>query len=154
MTRMQTAAASLVAAIPAALLAVLLVMAFLNSSENLKGIALQALVGVTLLGGALVALMPVGILVFGGKKKPKADVAASQPVETMVVDEEEEMSTGDEIFTADSEVEEPTEEIAETVDFDSAELSDLADTDLEQISDSDLFVEEEEEAPPKKKKKR
>uniref|UniRef100_A0A7C2NYI4 Uncharacterized protein n=1 Tax=Schlesneria paludicola TaxID=360056 RepID=A0A7C2NYI4_9PLAN len=153
MTRMQTAAASLVAAIPAALLAVLLVMAFLNSSENLKGLTM-VLVGGTLACGVALAAMPVGILVFGGPKKAKADVATSQPVETMVVDEDEEMSTGDEIMTADSEVEEPTEEIAETVDFDSAELSDLADTDLEQISDSDLFVEEEEDELPKKKKKK
>ena len=104
MTRMQTAAASLVAAIPAALLAVLLVMAFLNSSENPKGMTM-VLVGATLACGLVLAAMPVGILVFGGKKKPKADLATSQPVETMVVDEDEEMSTGDEIITADSELE-------------------------------------------------
>jgi hypothetical protein len=151
MTRMQTAAASLVAAIPAGFLAALLVMAFLNSSENLKGLVM-VLVGATLVSGALIAAMPVGILIFGGKKKPKADVAASQPVETMVVDDDE-MSTGDEIFTADSELEEPTEEISETVDFDSAELSDLADTDFEEIADDDVFDEEEDDAPKKKKKR-
>ncbi|MDZ4687920.1 MAG: hypothetical protein SH850_22845 [Planctomycetaceae bacterium] len=151
MTRMQTAAASLVAAIPAALLAALLAMAFLNHSESLKGMVM-VLVGTTLACAALVAAMPFGILIFTGKKKAKADVSASQANPTVVVDgdEEEGMSTGDDIVTADDE--EPTEEISETVDFDSAELSDVVDTELDDdLSDEDLFGDDE---PPKKKKKK
>ena len=150
MTRMQTAAASLVAAIPAALLAALLAMAFLSHSENLKGAAM-GLVGATLVCAAGIALMPFGIMVFGGKKKPKANVAASQA--TSVVEGDEEMSTGDEIVTADSEIDQGTEEIAETVDFDSGDLSDVEGTELEDLADSDedLFIEEDE--PPKKKRK-
>ncbi|HUQ69829.1 MAG TPA: hypothetical protein VM165_09920, partial [Planctomycetaceae bacterium] len=62
MTRMQTAATSLVAAIPAALLATLLAMAFLNHSESLKGM-LFVLVAATLTCAALVAALPFGILV-------------------------------------------------------------------------------------------
>lgn len=149
MTRTQTAATSLVAAIPAGLLAALLVMAFLTNSENLKGMAM-VLVGTTLVVAAGIALLPVGIMVFGGKKKPRADVAASQA--TSVIADDEEMSTGDEIVTADSEVDEGTEEIAETVDFDSGDLSEVEDTELEDLADSDedLFVEDE---PPKKKRK-
>ena len=95
--------------------------------------------------------MPFGILIFSGKSKRqiREEIAASQAVPTQVVDDDDsEMTTGDEIVTLD---EEATEEIEETVDFDSAQLSDVADfdTELEDVSDEDLFAEDE---PPKKKK--
>jgi hypothetical protein len=127
-------------------------MAFLSHSENLKGMAMVLVAG-TLVVAAGIAALPFGIMVLGGKKKPKANVAASQGTE--VVDADEEMTTGDEIVTADSEADEGTEEIAETVDFDSGDLSDAGSTELEDddlaISDEDMFIEEDE--PPKKKRK-
>jgi hypothetical protein len=145
MTRMQTAAASLVAAIPAALLASLIVLAFLSHDGSLKGL-MPVVAGVTLACAASVALMPFGILVFGGKAKKKAAaVSESQATPTAVVDEDESLATSDDIETADAEADELTEEVEETVDFDSGQLSDVADT---AFDEEDFFDDE----PPKKMK--
>lgn len=144
MTRMQTAAASLVAAVPAALLAALLVMAFLSHSENLKG-AVMGVVGGALVVSAGVALMPFGILIFGGKAKKKPAAAAESQATAVVDDEDESLATSDDIETADAEADELTEEVEETVDFDSGQLSDVADT---AFDEEDFFDDE----PPKKKK--
>ncbi len=64
-------AASLVTALPAAFLAYILVMAFLQKPgfNEMKGF-FQIISGLTLLMVTLIVLMPVGILIFG--KKPNA----------------------------------------------------------------------------------
>jgi hypothetical protein len=69
---------SLVAAVPAAFLAFLLVMAFLNHADGMGG-TLNAVVGVALLAAVATALMPVGILLFGGPKAPAKPKAAKAP---------------------------------------------------------------------------
>lgn len=71
MTKLQVALISLVAAIPGALLAYLMVMVFLNFSGGSSGF-LKGLAGVSLLMGATLALMPAGIFVFAGTKGDKA----------------------------------------------------------------------------------
>lgn len=77
MTKSSTALMSLVAAIPGALLAFLLVMAFLNHADKMGG-TLNAIVGVALLCGVATALMPVGVLIFGGPKGPAKPKAAKK----------------------------------------------------------------------------
>ena len=62
---------SLIAAIPGAGLAGLMVISFLNYADKSPG-ALKALAGVSLLLGGALALMPVAILVFAGPKTPKS----------------------------------------------------------------------------------
>lgn len=125
---------SLVAAVPAALLAFLLVMAFLNHADAMGG-TLNAVVGVALLAAVATALMPVGILIFGGprgaakpkaakapkpsKKKGKDETPEEEPVaaatgleeaeQEPLVDEEDEFATAEsdamlEEFEADEEV--------------------------------------------------
>jgi hypothetical protein len=77
-TKSSSALMSLVAAVPAAFLAFLLVMAFLNHADVMGG-TLNAVVGVALLAAVATALMPVGILVFGGPKGPARPKAAKAP---------------------------------------------------------------------------
>jgi len=68
------ALASLTAAVPAGLLAFLIVSTFLSDSFDQMGGLLTVLAGLTLVCGSVVALMPVGILIFGPKSdKPKKD---------------------------------------------------------------------------------
>jgi hypothetical protein len=74
LTKTNLALASLTAALPAGILAFLIVSTFLTQFEAMGGM-LSALAGLTLALSALVALMPVGILVFG----PKADRPAKPP---------------------------------------------------------------------------
>jgi len=56
-----------VAAIPAAVVTFLMVMVFLQHTDKASGVML-ALVGITMLASAAVALMPVGIFVLSGSK--------------------------------------------------------------------------------------
>ena len=74
MTKYSLSAASLVTAIPAAYLAYLLVMTFLQKPgfENLAG-PFQIIAGLTLTLVTLMVLMPVGILIFGKKPEKAAE---------------------------------------------------------------------------------
>ena len=81
MSNKQLSLTSLVAAIPGALLAALAVMAFIKYAGG-PSITWKALAGTVLLIGGTLALMPVGILVFGGpktEKAPKKDAEAKPP---------------------------------------------------------------------------
>jgi hypothetical protein len=62
---------SLVAAIPGGVLVCLMVMAFLNYAGG-STMWPKALAGMSLLIGLLLAVMPIGIFVFGGPKAEKA----------------------------------------------------------------------------------
>jgi hypothetical protein len=148
MTRTQTAAVSLVAAIPAGILAALLVMAFLNYSGNLKMMT-QLLVGGTLLATTAVVLMPFGVLVFSGKKSAAAP--AKGKAAKAADDEDEE---GETLATADEILDEEPE--TETIVFDGSQALDTSDVDddMEFSTDFEDEFEEEEEAPKKKGKKK
>ena len=75
-TKTQRMLTSLIAAVPAAYLGLLLVMAMLTNSENLSMIA-YVMLGITILCAAVIVLMPVGILL-GGIRKPAAAKADSK----------------------------------------------------------------------------
>ncbi len=80
MQKNQLAATSLVAAIPAGILAVLLIMGFLRSTDRMTGV-LIGVNAVALLMAILVALMPAAVMIFYGRerteKKPKEDAGVS-----------------------------------------------------------------------------
>jgi hypothetical protein len=81
--RTNLAALSLIAAIPAAILAVVLVMGFLQHASDMP-MMLLVTAGVALLTAACVALTPVGILVFTGPRgtraaKPAKAAAVAKP---------------------------------------------------------------------------
>ncbi len=85
MTKNALAASSLVAAIPAGVMAYLGVMAFLEYPEKM-GLMLQIVTGTILLFSVLLVLMPFGVLLFA--KKPASDEAAAgdgtgEPAETV-----------------------------------------------------------------------
>lgn len=150
---MQTAAASLVAAIPAGILATLLVMMFLTHAENLKGL-MPVFVGAALLCAVVVVIMPFGILLFSGKSGAKAATKATgKPGAKADEAGDAEVSGSGELLASEE------EEFGETVVFDpdsSSNLADIADSEIDEETDEDIFDDEEieEELPKKKGKKK
>ncbi len=158
MTRTQTAAASLVAAIPAGILGALLVMVFLNHAENLK-LMTQLLVGGTLAVTTAIALTPFAVLILGGKKPAgkaaaKAGVAMSDDDGDLVEASGEIMATGDEDEDTETVVYQTNDDDDEVTDdlLDAGEFGDDTDDDLI-LSDDDVDTVAEEDEPPAKKKK-
>ncbi len=117
MTKYSLSAASLVTAIPAAYLAYLLVMTFLQEPgfNNLTG-PFQIIAGLTLTLVTLMVFMPVGILIFG--KKP---VKAAEPEKS-----------------ADAEGKDDGEDLAVEDEDDFGESKD----DLEVAGEADMFEDE------------
>jgi len=108
-------AVSLVAACPAAYLSYEMVMTFLNRSEGLETIML-VLAGVTLTGSTVIALSPVGILLF----TPSAgDV--QQQAQTGADAGDDELAADDDALEADD------------------DFGDMGDDDLEEEDDNDNF---------------
>ena len=90
--------ASLVAAVPAAGLAALLIMTFItgeHATQVTGNIPLLILVGATLAVTALVALMPAGVLIFAGGSKVAVDD------DVLVEDERDTATEGDDPFVDD-----------------------------------------------------
>lgn len=143
----------MVAAIPAGLLAYLLVMVFLTKADGLPMI-LQILVGLTLACAALVALMPIALLIFGGKRAPKEDVDKAKSGKAAKDDDEEE-----EEVEAAEEIEDAGDEEASAFDIEESDADIMADSDAE-ISGNDSSLDEiesvdfdDDEPAPKKRKK-
>jgi hypothetical protein len=110
---------SLVAAVPGGVLAYLMVAAFLTRSGDMTG-TFQILAGLTLVLSVLVAVIPVGILLFS-RKEPQADKEAKEgePDESSdeeVIDEAVEPGFGE----ADEAMEIPDEDL-EAVEDDFAD---------------------------------
>ena len=133
MTKTQTMLMSLVAAVPAGILAFLLVMAFLGSGDKMAGL-MPVVVGVTLLCAVLTALMPVGILLFGGPKTAKAPTPGKErPSQQKTVE--------------DAPVDEDGDDLGGSFDDDDSDLSDEFDSDasdefdrseMDDFSDDDI----------------
>ena len=124
---------SLIAAIPGGVMTVLMVMAFVNHAGG-TGWMIKALAGISLLTGAAVFAMPIGIVVFLGREKSGAAPQATAPDE-IVEDEAEE---------AEEEVEE-FEDDGSTFgadDFEDQETGDLETIEFE--GDFDDFMEDDE----------
>lgn len=144
----------MVAAIPAGLLAYLLVMVFLTKADGLPMI-LQILVGLTLACAALVALMPIALLIFGGKKAPKADADKSSAKSGKAANDDD-----DEEVEAVEEIEDAGDEEASAFDIEESDADIMADSD-EEITSNDSSLDEiesvdfddDDEPAPKKRKK-
>ncbi len=167
---------SFVAAIPGALLAYLMVMAFLNYSGG-PTMWSKALAGMLFVIGTLLVLMPVGIFVFTGPKTEKApkkaegeaggqeagsEVVAAESGEAVVAAEEGEEGAGAPAVTdANLEVVEAgSEDFAMTGEVVNAEEAAAEvsedDSDFEINADAaseDELLEAEEDEPKKGKKK-
>tara|TARA_B100000029_G_scaffold502470_1_gene577795 strand:- start:1713 stop:2135 length:423 start_codon:yes stop_codon:yes gene_type:complete len=90
--------ASLVAAVPAAVLAALLIKTFItgeHATQVTGNVPLLILVGATLAVSALVALMPAGVLIFAGGSKVAVDD------DVLVEDERDTETGGDDPFVDD-----------------------------------------------------
>ena len=111
MGRTQRALTSLVAAIPAGFLAYLLVEVFLKRADTLPTM-MKVLVGVTLLCAALVALIPFGLLIFGGARKSADDggKAAGSRKGTKADDDDEEVEAVEEVEEAVDDDDDASEE--------------------------------------------
>lgn len=152
MNKLNLTLTSLVAAIPAAVLMILLVMGFINYAGGPTGV--KVISGITLLLSAGLALMPVGIFVLSGpkaEKPPKAkndekksadkseEAVAAAVADEPVADDAGEFEVGEEELLADS------EDFAETV---VQPASDAGSDDFDMGSDFDL----DDEPAPKKGK--
>lgn len=160
MTKLQLSLTSLVAAVPAAILAYLLVMTFLSHAQNLQLMS-QLLTGGTLLVAVAVVLTPAAVFAFSGPDAPAmiADSAKSSRQSNRQAQNEDDVESLDEGSLDDASVldEEPSEnesslimdeDFGETMAFETEE------------SDGDLFTEDLEETlgddddlPPKKKRR-
>lgn len=151
MSRMALAAASLVAAIPAGILAFLAIKSLLSSFGDMQTIVSVVTIGVTVVG-VLVALLPVVILV-GKRRAPAAPVkskaekaaekaavvAGAQTAEVVTSDVEDELESDD------------TEAISAAEDF--GDTGDFKFEDDAFMEDELMEAEPEPEPEPKKKKK-
>jgi len=170
---------SFVAAIPGAVLAYLMVMAFLSHSGG-PSMWTKILAGLLLIIGGLLAAMPFGIMVFTGPKTEKApkklkEEAAKEEGSAVVAAESEAELEAEEAeegsgsrravtdpslevveATSDEVIEANSDDFAEAGGAEkAAEISD-DDSDFEvhaEASDSGEFLEAEEEEPKKGKKK-
>lgn len=133
---MTLAGVSLVAAIPALIVAGLMVSAFLNYAGQASN-TLLAVVGLTLLCSAALALMPVGIFVFHGRQRGAAKQAAAKtaatsgdiPVTAMTAE-----------FDATGEVDEASSEFEmSTGEFEADEFDDSEFIEIEDDEDEDQF---------------
>lgn len=168
---------SLVGAIPGAVLVYLMVMAFVSFAAG-PSLWPKALAGLALLIGLLLAVMPVGIFVFGGPKAEKAskkeeseeaegeaaiiaeshdDLEASEadsasgatdPSLEVVDADSEEFARTGEIVTSDDDI--GSEEFDLGSDFEIGEAEGEHSGDAVEVIDADDDFEEE--APKKKKK--
>jgi len=163
MGKTQTAASSLVLALPAGFLAFLTIMAGLQNTENMPTL-LMAVVWATAGLSALMALFPVGILLFmkSGAAPAAAAATAGSAAAASGISEASEpevhgaIEEGDLAETTDlGDLGESESEVLEDEPLDEVEgLGDL-DDDLQVDDDAfDLDDVEEEEEPPKKKKKK
>jgi hypothetical protein len=175
-TKNSTALATLVVALPAALLGFFLIGSFLNQLDQLRerGTMYMALYGTTLAACAAMVFLPAGVLIFGPKStkagaKSRTDVksppksgsvpqAPATSVDQAVVDEASESLVEDEApaskgsgtSTGELEVVEATPSMDELAAYDDEVMPPSGE--VPAIEEED-FLFDEEPAPPKKKGK-
>jgi hypothetical protein len=145
---------SLVAAIPGAWLAVLMVMAFVSFAGGWS-VTVKGLAGALLLIGGVLAVMPIGILVLGGPKtekpaKPKEKAAKAaaddDELQAAAVVDDDAFVSDDATFEVDQDARD-SEEFVETIGQPAVE-ADSDDFDL----GADFELDSVEDVEPKKKK--
>ncbi|MCH2586904.1 MAG: hypothetical protein MK004_00385 [Planctomycetales bacterium] len=140
--------ASLVAAVPAAGLAALLIMTFItgeHATQVTGNIPLLILVGATLAVTALVALMPAGVLIFAGGSKVAVDD------DVLVEDERDTETEGDDPFVDDDDddpfVDDDDPFVDEEDDDEDPFAEDESDDELqiEGLDEEDIFATDDDE---------
>ena len=140
--------ASLVAAVPAAGLAALLIMTFItgeHATQVTGNIPLLILVGATLAVTALVALMPAGVLIFAGGSKVAVDD------DVLVEDERDTETEGDDPFVDDDDddpfVDDDDPFVYEEDDDEDPFAEDESDDELqiEGLDEEDIFATDDDE---------
>ena len=131
--------ASLVAAVPAAGLAALLIMTFItgeHATQVTGNVPLLILVGATLAVSALVALMPAGVLIFAGGSKVAVD-------DDVLVEDERDTETGG----ADPFVDDDDPFVDEEDDDEDPFAEDESDDELqiEGLDEEDIFATDDDE---------
>jgi len=127
--KLSLAAVSLVAAVPGGVLAVLMALVFLRHAEHMKT-SMLVLAGLTLAVSSLVTVMPLGILIFGSKGKPKLKADKGKPDDGDGDDSEDDQEQ-DSLGESDE-----LEPSASDADI---ELAEEDDEDLEMADDDDDF---------------
>ena len=128
--------ASLVAAVPAAGLAALLIMTFItgeHATQVTGNVPLLILVGVTLAVTALVALMPAGVLIFAGGSKVAVDD------DVLVEDERDTETGGDDPFVDDDDADPFVDEEDDDEDPFAEDESD-DELQIEGLDEEDIFA--------------
>lgn len=172
MSKLSLAGVSLVAAVPAGLVAWLLVDGFLNHFDKMP-MALQAVSGLTLLVCALAVLLPPGVLVFGPKAAAGAvEKPASRKKGNAAEDEaggdadlEEVADAGDDLLEDAGDSEEPIDELNDLDDAGGveeleeepvleagSEEFDLTDMDEVEIEESDMDLDDQDDSRKTRKK--
>ena len=140
--------ASLVAAVPAAGLAALLIMTFItgeHATQVTGNIPLLILVGATLAVTALVALMPAGVLIFAGGSKVAVDD------DVLVEDERDTETEGDDPFVDDDDDDPFVDDDDPFVDEEEADEDPFAEDEsddelqIEGLDDEDIFATDDDE---------
>ena len=140
--------ASLVAAVPAAGLAALLIMTFItgeHATQVTGNVPLLILVGATLAVSALVALMPAGVLIFAGGSKVAVDD------DVLVEDERDTETGGDDPFVDDDDddpfVDDDDPFVDEEDDDEDPFAEDESDDELqiEGLDEEDIFATDDDE---------
>ncbi len=166
MGKVSFALTSLVAAIPGGFLCYLLVMAFVSHAANLQLMS-QIFVGLSLLCAGTVALMPVGILIFGGRsagKKTAAKSPSGKKSQAVADEDDAEVLDADEDLEIEEDLEatssfEPVvdgdDDFTDAIEQDSNEMFLESADDLETASEEifDDFDDEEDSKKTKKKRK-
>jgi len=140
-SKLGLALASLVAAIPGVILTVLLVMTFLKNATNLSGM-MWAISVPTLLTSVLVAVIPVGVMLFGPKAETSDDDEASEVGEVGDKDESLADDAADDDFGEDEDlVADAGDELSMEDDDDASETIDAGSEDLFMEDDDDFGLE-------------
>ena len=135
--------ASLVAAVPAAGLAALLIMTFItgeHATQVTGNVPLLILVGATLAVTALVALMPAGVLIFAGGSKVAVD-------DDVLVEDEPDTETGGDDPFVDDDDDDPFVDEDEDDDDEDPFAEDESDDELqiEGLDEEDIFATDDDE---------
>lgn len=126
MNRNTFAAVSLIAAVPGAFMAYLLVMAFVNRFESMAGM-FRIVSGLTLLVSAFLTVLPIGIIVFWPKTEE---------------DEEPATEESDQVQDESPEPSEPEEPVAVAASTGDQSLAEGEDLDAAGEPDEDVYVED------------
>lgn len=145
MNKFTYAAISLIGAIPGGYLAYLMVMAMVNHFSEMVTM-MRVLTGLTLAAAAVVAVMPIGILVFASK--PKTEEEDEDEEESASLDEDAVEDADPDAFQAEAFDDDDAEHEPPNAQLENADSEESVVIETEGMFEDDIY--EEDETPPKK----